>query len=88
MDRDEILTNLKASISKISGLPVDSIADSASYVEDLGLDSLTILEIVVEVDYQFNVRIPEDRMEGIRTLEDTVNLVEECMTLGAVSQPA
>jgi len=88
MDRDEILASLKATIAKISGLSVDSIADSASYVEDLGLDSLTILEIVVEVDYQFKVKIPEDKMEQIRTLEDTVNVVQECLSVGAAAQLA
>jgi acyl carrier protein len=88
MDRDKILTNLKASIAKISGLPVDSITDSASYVEDLGLDSLTILEIVVEVDYEFKVKIPEDKMDQIRTVEDTVNIVLECMNVAVATQPA
>jgi|HubBroStandDraft_6_1064221.scaffolds.fasta_scaffold69787_2 acyl carrier protein len=88
MDRDRILTNLKASIAKISGLPVDSITDSASYVEDLGLDSLTILEIVVEVDYEFKVKIPEDKMDQIRTVEDTVNIVLECMNVAVATQPA
>jgi acyl carrier protein len=88
MDRDRILTNLKASVAKISGLPVDSITDSASYVEDLGLDSLTILEIVVEVDYEFKVKIPEDKMDQIRTVEDTVNIVLECMNVAVATQPA
>lgn len=85
MNRDEIKDNLRKTIAKVSGLTPDKITDSASYVDDLGLDSLTILEIVVEVDYSFGVKIPEEKMEKIRTVEDTVRIVEECMSVAVAS---
>lgn len=48
MDVNEIRRKTKDSISRITGIPVDDIADSASYREDLGLDSLAMLEIAVD----------------------------------------
>jgi acyl carrier protein len=61
---------------------VDTIADSARLVEDLGLDSLAILETMVEVDYGFDVKIPDDTIGKIRTVDDTVNIIDEYLSVG------
>jgi acyl carrier protein len=82
MDRDEIKAKLKAIIAEASGLSVDTIADSARLVEDLGLDSLAILETMVEVDYGFDVKIPDDTIGKIRTVDDTVNIIDEYLSVG------
>jgi acyl carrier protein len=77
MDTSHILSTVKDSIATITGIPADTITDSAGYVEDLKLDSLSILEVVVEIEYQFKIKIPEERLGRIRTVNDTVQAVQE-----------
>ena len=76
MDADEIRSKIKGCIASIASLNPAEIADDASYTDDLALDSLSILEAVVEVEYQFGIKVPEEEMKEIRTVEDTVRVVQ------------
>lgn len=53
MERSAITTTVKEIIAKITGCSAESIPDSATFVDDLGLDSLAILEIAVDVENAF-----------------------------------
>jgi acyl carrier protein len=75
MDRDAIRVKIKESIAGVANIAVEEIGDAASYKDDLHLDSLTILEIVVDVEFKFQVDVPDEEMASIRTVEDTVNVV-------------
>ncbi|MGA9770772.1 MAG: acyl carrier protein [Blastocatellia bacterium] len=77
MDTSHILNTVKDSIANITGISADTIEDTSAYVEDLKLDSLSILEVVVEIEYQFKIKIPEERLGRIRTVDDTVQAVQE-----------
>lgn len=77
MDSSEIRTKIKNSIASIANLSPDEIADHASYKEDLMLDSLTILEIVVDVEFQFQIKVPDEQLSAIRTVQDTVEVVQQ-----------
>jgi acyl carrier protein len=61
----------------VTGIDVSEIQDNSSYVDDLGLDSLSILEIVVDVEAQFDIDAPEEELKAIRTIDDTVGLVQQ-----------
>jgi len=77
MEIQEIREAIKQAISKVTGIDAATISDSASYEEDLGLDSLSILEIAVSVESQFKIQPTDDELSAIRTIEDTVNLVRK-----------
>jgi acyl carrier protein len=77
MDVEVIRTKIKQTISRVTGIDVESIADAASYETDLGLDSLSILEISVEVESQFKFHASDEEMSSLRTVEDAVNLVRK-----------
>ena len=82
MSRDEIRTTIKQAIAKVTRLDPAGIADQAAYRDDLGLDSLSILETIVEVQYRFNLPdLPEGEFAGIRTVEDTVQMVQDKLCL-------
>ena len=81
MSTDEIRATIKKSIATITGLSLEDITDSASYKDDLQLDSLTILEIAVDAEYQFQVKIPDDVLSEIRTVDDTVRIVQQHLQL-------
>jgi len=80
MSTDEIRTNVKKSIAKITSISFDEIPDHASYKDDLQLDSLTILEIAVDAEYQFQVKLSDDDLGEIRTVDDTVRMVQQYLT--------
>ena len=79
MDMETIKAEIKRSIHQVTGIEAATIADSASYVDDLGLDSLAILEIAVAVENRFKFQASDEEMSAVRTVEDTVNLVKRSM---------
>ncbi len=79
MEIQEIRDAVKQAISKVTGIDPGTISDSASYEEDLGLDSLSILEVAVSVESQFKVQASDEELSSIRTIEDTVNMVKKRM---------
>lgn len=81
MSTDEIRATIKKSIASITNISLEEITDSASYKDDLQLDSLTILEIAVDAEYQFHVKIPDDDLSEIRTVDDTVRIVQQHLEL-------
>lgn len=75
MDREEIRRVVKGLIGKVSDLVPEEIADNASFREDLDLDSLAMIEIGVHVEHAWKLRLSEDEMGSLASVEDAVNLV-------------
>ena len=55
----------------------DSITESSSITDDLGADSLDVVDLVMALEAEFNVEIPEDQVENIKTVGDIVKYIEE-----------
>jgi len=86
MSADEIRTVIKEAIGKVSKIDAATILDCASFREDLGLDSLSIMETIVEVQCRFKIPdVPEEVYEGIRTVDDAVRFVQDTMFVRAGS---
>ena len=85
MNAEEITIAVKNSIARITSIDPREISDRASYKHDLGLDSLTILEIAVDAEYQFQVKISDDDLGEIRTVDDTVRMVQQYLSVAAVA---
>lgn len=79
MEISAIKTRIKELIAGVTEIDPANIADDASFIDDLQLDSLSLLEIGVEVDYEFRLGVPEERLQELATVQDSVNLVLECM---------
>jgi len=75
METEAITAQVKEIISKITGCSLESIADSATFVDDLGLDSLAILEIAVDVENAFKIRASDEELQTIRSIQDSVALI-------------
>ena len=80
MSTEEIRVAVKQSIANIANLDAAEIGDDASYKKDLQLDSLTILEIAVDAEYKFQVKIPDEELSNILTVGDTVRIVEQYLS--------
>ena len=79
MELAEVKAKVKEVISTVTNIPVEDIADNASYQDDLGLDSLTLLEIGVDMDYEFQLGLPEERMQTIQSVQDAIDVVTSCI---------
>jgi acyl carrier protein len=77
MTTDQIRSAIHQSISRITGISPADIHDSSKYVDDLGLDSLSMLELTVDLEYAFKIKVPEDRLRTLQTVSDTIQLVQE-----------
>ena len=55
----------------------DKVTDNASFIEDLGADSLDTVELVMAFEEAFNVEIPEDAAEKIATVQNAVDYIEK-----------
>lgn len=75
MDAAMITAEVKEIIGKITGIAPNTISDSAAFVDDLGLDSLAILEIAIDVENTFKVGASEDELQNIRSIQDSVSLI-------------
>lgn len=75
MHTEEIRAKVKELVSAIANIPVAEIGDRDSYQDDLGLDSLSLLEIGVDVDYEFRLGLPEESWQEVRSVDDAVQLV-------------
>ncbi len=79
MDVAEVRSKVKQIISNVTNIAPSQIADNASFIEDLNLDSLSLLEIGVDVDFEFKLGVPEERLQQLRTVQDSVDLVMQCL---------
>ena len=59
------------------GVDESAIVDSASYVNDLGADSLDTVELIMEFEKEFGISIPDDKAEKIATVGDAISYIEE-----------
>lgn len=73
---EEIKTRIKQIIANIAGLNPSRISDDAMLREDLKLDSLSLLEIGVDVDLAFKLELPDERYKEIASLPAMVDLVQ------------
>ena len=55
----------------------DKVAESASFIDDLGADSLDLVELVMAFEEEFNIEIPDEVQENIRTVGDAVKHINE-----------
>jgi acyl carrier protein len=83
VQEEAIRTKIKEIISKTTSIDMGDIGDQASFQEDLELDSLTLLEIAVDVDHLFKLNLSDDdlsaKLAELRTLQDAVELVQQHM---------
>jgi acyl carrier protein len=84
MDIEVIRRTIKEAIAKVSRTAPEAIADAASFRDDLGLDSLAVIETIVEVQYRLKIPdLPDGELPEMRTVDDTVKFVQQLLCLQA-----
>ena len=73
----DIETKVREKISEQLGVAADEVTPEASFIEDLGADSLDIVELVMAFEEEFGCEIPDDAAETILTVGDAVKFLEK-----------
>jgi len=72
----EILAGLAEIINAETGLDTSAVERDKSFQEDLDIDSLSMMQIVVEAEDKFGVKIPDEAVKDLRTVGDAVDFVK------------
>jgi acyl carrier protein len=75
MATSTIEAKVKSIIADQLGVGEDEIKPESSFIEDLGADSLDIVELVMAMEEEFEVEIPDDEAENIKTVGDAINYI-------------
>ena len=70
------IDKVKEVISKQLNKPVEEIAGNHEVVKDLGADSLDIVEMIMNIEDEFGISVPEDEAVNIKTVDDIANLID------------
>ncbi len=76
-ERMEVSTKVRQIIAEQLGVDAEGFKDDASFIDDLGADSLAVVELVLALEEQFKIDIPDTETEKIRTVADAVSYIEQ-----------
>lgn len=72
-----ILASLAEIVEEVAGVAADEVRMDSSWVDDLDIDSLSMVEIAVSVEDKFNVQIPDEYLKYLRTVGDAVEYIQK-----------
>jgi acyl carrier protein len=73
----DIFSKVKDIVVEQLGVDEEEVTEQASFVDDLGADSLDIVELVMALEEEFDLEIPDEDAEKIATVGDAVNYIKE-----------
>ncbi len=77
MVKEEIFDKLKELVVDQLGVEEDEVTMEASMQDDLGADSLDLVDLVMSVEEEFGVKVADEDLENIKTVGDIVNYIED-----------
>jgi acyl carrier protein len=74
---DSVVDRVKKIVVENLGVEAEKVTESASFIDDLGADSLDTVELVMAFEEEFDIEIPDDAAETILTVADAVKFISE-----------
>lgn len=74
---EDIVQRVKDLIAEALGATPSEVIPSASFIDDLGADSLDIVELVMAFEKEFGIEIPDEDAEKITTVQDAVDYIQQ-----------
>ncbi|MCL2438171.1 MAG: acyl carrier protein [Coriobacteriia bacterium] len=75
MDRNEVIGRIKEVVVEQLGANEEAVVETATFIEDLGADSLDLVEIVMAFEDEFETSIPDTALEKIKTVGDAADFI-------------
>ena len=72
----DVFERVKKIVVENLDVEADKVTEPASFIDDLGADSLDLVELVMAFEEEFNIEIPDDVQENIRTVADAVSHIK------------
>jgi len=72
---DDILNGLAVIVNEVAGVPVEDVKSEKSFVDDLDIDSLSMVEVVMACEDKWGVKIPDSEVKNLRTVGDAVSYI-------------
>jgi acyl carrier protein len=76
-DTSRVASKVRAIIVEKTGVEVAALKDTASFANDLGLDSLDVLETLMAMEKEFNIKITDEDAEKLPTVGSVINYIKE-----------
>ena len=74
---DDILNRVTDIVVEELALDPNEVTENANFIEDLGADSLDVVELVMAFEEEFEIEIPDEEAENISTVQEAVEYIEE-----------
>ncbi len=75
--QEEIIANIAEIIEEVTGIEPSEVTPEKSFVDDLDIDSLSMVEIAVQTEDKYGVKIPDEDLASLRTVQDVVNYIQK-----------
>ena len=72
---DSVFENVKKVVCEQLGVEESEVSEGSSFVDDLGADSLDVVELVMALEEQFGIDIPDDDVNNLKTVQDVVDYI-------------
>ena len=73
----EIVAGLAEIVEEVTGIEPSEVTSEKSFVEDLDIDSLSMVEIAVQTEDRYGVEIPDEDLAKLRTVQDAVDYIQK-----------
>ncbi|NLC88830.1 MAG: acyl carrier protein [Clostridiaceae bacterium] len=79
MSKKEIFERIRSLLAEQLSIEEDTIEMSSNFIDDLNADSLDIVELIMTLEQEFNLSIPDEEAERIRTVGDAVDFIAKSL---------
>lgn len=77
VSQEEIIAGIAEIIEEVTGIEPSEVTPEKSFVDDLDIDSLSMVEIAVQTEDKYGVKIPDEDLAGLRTVGDVVAYIQK-----------
>ncbi len=75
MTEEQILSELAEILNEVAGVETSKVSADKSFLDDLEVDSLSMVEVVMAAEDKFGVKIPDEEVKNLRTVQDAINFI-------------
>jgi acyl carrier protein len=78
--QEELIAGIAEIIEEVTGIEPSEVTVDKSFVDDLDIDSLSLVEIAVQIEDKYGVKVPDEDLAGLRTVGDAVAYIQKLET--------